>query len=250
MKYLKFRLSLRTISTRARWMLLFFVALPIMAILGAGIINKLLVIPYLSEQAMASETAIAAPSGKLYSFYMLQAGVFASEDNARSMAQKLNASGFKAFSIKDGEVYRVVTGVSSDKSGLENYSTSLNKAGYITLCKGFEANDACLGSSPEDIKKYIEAAGELINAMLEYAQEGKKLDSRGVEAVEGYAASVGEQYKCMDKASMDKLSSYNSLLLMIAEEYTGQAENLDKRMAAAYQCVAGYGSLIVVITGK
>jgi hypothetical protein len=238
MKYIRHKINIR-VSPKVRVMLLFFVVLPAMAILGAGIINKLIVAPYLSEQAKASETSMTASSGRIYSFYLLQAGVFSNGDNAQTMASQIRAAGFKACSIKDGEVYRVVAGAAADKSSLQQYSTSLQQAGYITLCKSFETNEASLVNSPMGTKEYISAAGELINAMLEYTSSTQKLDSVKIETLEGYASAVRKQYDSIK----DKAGEFNVSLLEDLEEYIRQADNLDKRTEITWECIASYGRM-------
>lgn len=244
MKYLRHNINLRSVSPKMRVMLLFFVVLPAMAILGAGIINKLILVPYLGEQAKASEAEVTVLSGKIYNYYLLQAGVFSSGDNAESMASQITSAGVKACSIKDGDVYRVVAGVGTEKSALQQYSTSLQQAGYITLCKSFETSETSLEGSPEGTKEYISAAGELINAMLEFASSSQKLDSVKIKKLENYASAVRKQYDIIKDTAGDKTRELNEYLLDSIAEYISLADNEDRRTEITWECIASYGRMV------
>jgi len=244
MKYIRHKINLRSISPRVRVMLLFFVVLPAMAILGAGIINKLIVVPYLSEQVKASEADVAVASGRIYNFYLLQAGVFSNGDNAQSMASQIKDAGFKACSIKDGDIYRVVAGAGVEKAMLQQYSTSLQQAGYITLCKSFETNETSLEICPEGTKEYVSAAGELINAMLEDISSSQELDSAKIKKLEGYASVVRKQYEIIKDTFGDKTGEFNTYLLEALEEYIKQADNVDRRTEITWGCITSYGRMI------
>lgn len=254
MKYIRRKINLCRISPKMRVMLLFFVALPVMAISGAGIISKLILVPYLSsEQAKASEANMAvesASSGEIYSFYLLQAGVFSSSDNANTMTSQITSAGFKAFSIKDGDVYRVVAGAGTEKSVLQQYSTSLQQAGYITLCKSFETSEAYLAGCPQGTKEYISSAGELINAMLESASSQEKLDNASLKKLEGYASAVKKQYESIKDKAGDKTREFNTYLSDSLEEYIKQAENIDKRTEITWGCIASYGRMVEEINNS
>lgn len=249
MKYLRNKLKplsirMSIISPRVRVLLLFFVVLPAMAISGAGVINKLILAPYLSDQAKASGTSTATPSGKLYNFYLLQAGVFSSESNAKAMAAQIKATGFKSCSIKDGEVYRVVAGGASEKSTLQQYSTSLQQSGYITLCKIFEINEEVLAGSPVGTKEYISAAGDLINAMLEYSSLTQKIDSAKIKTLEDHASSVRKQFDSIKDGAGLRTQEFNISIQEGLKEYLEQGNSLDKCTEIVWECIVSYGRMI------
>ncbi len=237
-------INIHNISPKLRVVLLFFVVLPAMAILGAGIINKLIVVPYLSEQARASATDVVIPSGKAYSFYLLQAGVFSNKDNAEMLASQITSAGFKAISIKDGEVYRVVAAATDEKNSLEEYDTKLKQSGYITLCKAFEADETSLSGMSKEEREYITAAGELINTMLEYSSNGQKLDKHNIELLEAYTSAVRKQYDIIKNKAGEKAEAFNSFLLESSEEYPKQGDNMDKQVKLAWECIVGYGNMV------
>lgn len=244
MKYIEHKINLRSISPRVRVILLFFVVLPAMAILGAGIINKLIVVPYLSEQVKAREADVSVASGRIYNFYLLQAGVFSNGDNAQSMASQITDAGFKACSIKDGDIYRVVAGAGAEKDTLQQYSTSLQQAGYITLCKAFETDETSLALCPGGTKEYVSAAGELVNSMLEGISSPQDLDSAKIKKLEGYASIVRNQYEIIKDTSGDKIGEFNIYLLNALEEYIKQADNIDRRTEITWGCIAVYGRMV------
>lgn len=244
MKYIRHRINLRNVSPKMRVILLFFVVLPVMAILGAGIINKLILVPYLGEQVKASEAEVTVLSGKVYNFYLLQAGVFSSGDNAESMASQIKSAGFKACSIKDGDVYRVVAGADTEKSTLQQYSTSLQQAGYITLCKSFETSDTYLEGSPEGTKEYISAAGELVNEMLELTSSSQELDGAKIKKLEDYASAVRKQYDIIKDTAGDKTRELNEYLLDAVDEYINQVDNTERRTEITWGCIARYGRMV------
>lgn len=244
MKYIRHNINLRSVSPKMRVMLLFFVVLPALAILGAGIINKLILVPYLSEQAKASEADVTVSSGRIYNFYLLQAGVFSSGDNAQSVASQITSAGFKACSIKDGDIYRVVAGAGTDKFELQQYSTSLQEAGYITLCKSFEVGEAFLAGCPEGTKEYISAAGELMNAMLSFASSTQEMDSIKIKKLEGYASAVRKQYDIIKDEAGNKTEELNVYLIDALDEYIKQTDNVDKRIEITWGCIARYGRMV------
>jgi DedD protein len=85
--------------------------------------------PQQARPASAAEPAKPAPSGK----WWVQIGVFASRDNAQSLAQKLRAAGFtidvSQMRSNGKELYRVRAGPAADKPAAVAMQSRLDAAG-------------------------------------------------------------------------------------------------------------------------
>lgn len=77
-----------------------------------------------------AHTAAGAEATPAATLYRVQAGAFASRENAESRAEALRASGFSPYIVQEGGLFKVRVGAFRDRALAEQLADRLRAAGY------------------------------------------------------------------------------------------------------------------------
>ena len=210
MNYTRFEFGTGTGSAARKYLIGFTILIPAIAILIGFLLSKFVVIPgFLKGKGRASEKAggYAYQVIKDRKFYILQGGIFQSESNAKLTVQGMKSHNLTAYIRDEGQLFRVVAGVSLDRAFIAEKVGILKTAGYSCIIKelnvradelpaGLRSDSACLLANAA-----VKRSGELIDTWSEILSGfvSKRIDhKRASSRLKSAASSVETTGKELD----------------------------------------------------
>lgn len=143
----------------------FFILLPLLAIIiGAGI-SKKIITPWIKNNT--GEVSQSNIKYDITNFYVVQAGVFTNENNAKSLSGLINENGFKSIVICDKSLYRIIINIFSEKSKSEETKNNLKALGYDCIINEVGMNSLYFQNfDKKDMKQYINLISSNINLQV------------------------------------------------------------------------------------
>jgi len=175
MKYTRVDITKREGNVNFSLWFKFFILLPLLAIIiGAGI-SKKIITPWIKN----STGEVSQPNIKydVTNFYIVQAGVFTNENNAKLLSESINENGFKSIVICDKGLYRIIINIFTEKSKPEEIRNNLKALGYDCIINEVDINSLYFQNfDKKHMKQYINLISSIINLQVNI-WEGQKANS-------------------------------------------------------------------------
>lgn len=181
----------------------FFVLLPLLAIIIGACISKKIIAPWIKN----SDGEVSQPNIKYdaTSFYVVQAGVFINEDNAKLLSGSINENGFKSIVICDKSLYRIIINISPEKSKSEEIKNNLKALGYDCIINEVDINSLYFQNfDKKNMKQYINLISSIINLQVNI-WEGQKTNS---ELISEYKKDMDSIMALNDNIKDDSVKSF------------------------------------------
>ncbi|HBG39644.1 MAG TPA: hypothetical protein DDW58_10510, partial [Clostridiaceae bacterium] len=165
MKYTRVDITKREGNVNFLLWFKFFILLPLLAIIiGAGI-SKKIITPWIKNNT----GGVSQPNIKYdgTNFYVVQAGVFTNENNARLLSGSINENGFKSIVICDKSLYRIIINIFSEKSKSEETRNNLKALGYDCIINEVDINSLYFQNfDKKHMNQYINLISSIINLQV------------------------------------------------------------------------------------
>jgi len=227
MRYTRFEFKVKG-DESWRKILKLFVMVPVIGIMSGFLVYKWVIAPHISRSTELSGSSVAEMQGE-YKFqaienrkyYIVQAGIFTSPDNANVFCQKLKSLGFPAAIVKVGQYNGVMLWPHWGRDYVDSKAMGLRREGFECIIKEIHVNPDKLPENLKSDNKYI-----LLCTMIE----------RAGEAIDKYLNAL---------AGIDKGDQNNNVL---KEDAVAAVEMLDQA-ASQFRTVDATGSF-KGLTGK
>lgn len=218
----------------------FFILVPVIAIALGFAASRLFIIPSLNKlnntNTLPKKTYTFEPI-KAKRYFLFQAGIYSSENNARAAADRIKAGGAASYIRQDGQYFRVIIFISPDSSVIEDKRKEYISAGYDCLVKEINIGGPEI---PQELKSKNEII--LTNRIINYA--GDEIDNF-------YNLSLSYQSKQIDnKALYGKISAFDSEMKKRMDDYKALKDKKDVFVDQAVESCQTVNSIFIDETLK
>lgn len=248
MKYTRLEIRRSVSSSKLKFILEFFVVIPIIAIVAGSIITKVFIAPQTMRTANTPTGAVATVNlsdnqknnliinGK-YKLFVLQAGAFISKKNADILQNGIKSKGMNAFVIKDLDVFRVIIDSSQDKNLLMEKKDKLKSEGYECLINEIDFGSS-LGTGTEEetvIKDYVDSVMNILAVEIKLKDGIGETGTADLDEFISSTENVNEKYKNISGANvntkiMPAITAFNDKFVKGSENFKIGFEKKDTYM--------------------
>jgi hypothetical protein len=252
MKYTRLEMQSRFSGTGIRSVVVFFIFLPLLAIIIGNFITRLFIIPYVSKNIQAPQYAgssIVVKADEQYRFFILQAGVFSLKENAQLLTKGIVDGGMKAYTIADKENFKIIIDVSPEKSRIDSDMEKMKGMGYNCVIKEIVVNPTIFKniSDSEKIKDYAMSSASIFNSMFDILNESKDKNSDGIrEKIENLKKDFPDVSQISQDSSLKtELELFNKSFIKTSESFINNFadSNLDGCTQNLYEAAVEFEDL-------
>lgn len=197
-----------------------------------------------ADSALEPKSINAAAQG--LDMYLLQMGVFTSEENAESLVDSLISMGAAGYALNDGDVVRVIASGYNSKESANNVCARLIGQGYECTVYNLKADAVQMRITASDSRvEHINGALALAYSLIEQLSNeviNFDADERGTDYALAVAAEILSNTKSAAQ-SIDNLTSESEMLKALhgyLTEVSGELESF----------ISGCGAERVEVSGK
>lgn len=261
MKYTRIDMPQKSKASSIKQAILFFVVLPLCAVMVGGVISRFLIVPYMNKNVNSEptkSTVKVVEKSKEYSIYILQAGIFSTNENASSLSGTFNSLGIKSFVIHDKDGFRVIVGASYKDDTIKADANKLKNMGYTTVTKQAIVNSGIFKDNDDKvkIKDYVITLGAVLKQMeddLSTVGTDKMSSDKGEEE----AAKLEEEYKKINTSELQnselkqKIENIHQNAAEYEEKLYHKSTQIQKEalLEGFYEAAVMYYDLINTICG-
>lgn len=198
----------------------FLILMPIAAIICGKLLTKFLILPYFNN-TKTSKTTISYKNIEKFNFYILQAGIFSSKENASTLCSGIEGCGYNCAVVEDNNLYRVIVNISDNAKNAELIMDKLKKSGYSSIIKSYEIS-LIYDNKLEKMKSYTAAVSSMLAGQSEMLNSNMKLNEN-TKSIESSINAVKEEYKNVDtdfnKDLDTRFKTFNSIIMKNAENF-------------------------------
>lgn len=219
-------------SSKIKIILMFVILLPFISIICGSIIAKYIIIPATNKNTVDKKVKVVSviKNNHIYNYYYMQAGVFASEQNANVLKNMLKNNEINSAVVKDNDSYRVIIAISYNDE-FEDIKQKLKniKLDYIVKeIKLYDIDDK--EQNLYEINKYIEKITDIINNQIDiYYGRKNEVDFNKSSEVNDMMEQISKSD--IDKKILGNLKTNNSIIIKSIENFkTCMQEDLKSDM--------------------